>query len=160
MARRIEWIALTPDVERGFTLTEVMFAIAIVAIVAALAYPAYQNAVRKARRAEARATLWQVMEQEERFYTQNAHYVAFSAESNGADEKSFSWYSGSSPSASAYEIAGEACSGDTIANCVLLTARPGTRRVNAAYSDPECGVLTLSSSGAKGASGDIDRCWQ
>jgi type IV pilus assembly protein PilE len=43
---------------------------------------------------------------------------------------------------------------------VLLTAYPGTRRVNAAFKDPECGVLTLSSSGAKGASGDVDRCWR
>jgi type IV pilus assembly protein PilE len=160
MPRRIEWITFGADVDRGFTLAETMIALAIVVIVASIAYPAYQNAVRKARRAEARATLWQVMEQEERFYAQNTRYVAFSAESTAAEEKAFSWYSGNTPLDSAYEIAAEPCSGDTIANCVLLTAYPGTRRVNAAFKDPECGVLTLSSSGAKGASGDVDRCWR
>jgi type IV pilus assembly protein PilE len=43
--------------ERGFSLIELMIAVAVVGILAAVAYPAYQDQVRKARRAEAQATL-------------------------------------------------------------------------------------------------------
>lgn len=41
---------------RGFTLIELMIVVAIVAILAAVAYPAYRDSISKSRRAEARAT--------------------------------------------------------------------------------------------------------
>lgn len=43
--------------QRGFTLLELMIAVAVVGILATVAYPAYLNQVQKARRAEAQATL-------------------------------------------------------------------------------------------------------
>ena len=52
-----------------------------------------------------------------------------------------------------------------IAACIVLRARPGTANVNAAFADPECGTLTLASTGAQGASGASGssgastRCW-
>ncbi|HRY15792.1 MAG TPA: type IV pilin protein [Candidatus Competibacteraceae bacterium] len=59
---------------KGFTLIELMIALAIMAIVAAIAYPSYQNSVRKSRRADARAVLLQAAQFMERFYTQNFRY--------------------------------------------------------------------------------------
>jgi type IV pilus assembly protein PilE len=59
---------------RGFTLIEVMIVAAIVAILAAIAYPSYQDSVRKSRRADAKSILLQAGQFMERFYTENFCY--------------------------------------------------------------------------------------
>jgi type IV pilus assembly protein PilE len=146
--------------QKGFTLIEIMVAVVIVAILASFAYPSYLESVRKAKRAEARAALMQLMQQQERYYSQNNRYIAFSSESAGENEKKFSWYSGSTPSTSAYEIEGRACENGIIENCVALTARPGTAKVDRNYSDTRCGELTLTSTGAKSATGSAADCWR
>lgn len=140
----------------GFTLIEIMIVVAIVAILATIAYPSYQESVRKARRAEAKAALLEVMQQQERYYTQHNTYIAFSSASTDADAKRFKWFSGSKAADSAYEISGVAC-GDGVQECILLRAVPGTNKVDAHYSDARCGTLTLSSTGAKGA--QETSCW-
>ncbi len=58
----------------GFTLIEVMIVVAIVAILSAIAYPSYQESVRKSKRAEARAQLMEVAQFMQRFYSQNDRY--------------------------------------------------------------------------------------
>jgi type IV pilus assembly protein PilE len=145
---------------RGFTLMECLIVATIVGIFASIAYPTYVDAVRKTRRAEARAAMMQLMQQEERFYTQNTRYIAFSAESTDADERKFKWYSGDSAATSAYEIAAAACEDETIRDCIALIAMPGTGRVNTAYKDPDCGTLKLTSTGARSATGGADSCWK
>jgi len=143
----------------GFTLIEMMVVLVIVSILAAVAYPAYTDAVRKAKRTEGRAALMQLMQQEERYYSQHNSYIGFSAASTDPDEKQFKWYSGDSPASSAYQIEAAACgSGDTLQDCVRLAAQPGTSRVDAGFQDAECGKLTLQSNGVKGADGD--NCWR
>ena len=42
---------------QGFTLIELMITVAVVGILAAIAYPSYNEHVRKTRRADARAVL-------------------------------------------------------------------------------------------------------
>ena len=64
---------------RGFTLIELMITVAIVGILASIAYPSYIESVRKGRRAEARAALTELMQQQERFMTQNNTYRAFAS---------------------------------------------------------------------------------
>ncbi len=46
--------------EKGVTLVDLLFAVMIVAILAAIAIPAYQDSLQKARRADARAALTQI----------------------------------------------------------------------------------------------------
>jgi type IV pilus assembly protein PilE len=141
----------------GFTLVELMIVLAIVGILGALAYPTYAGFIVRTRRVEGEVALIEAMQRQERYHVQHNTYVAFSADELGAD--GFSWWSGAHAAASAYELDAHACSGRDIAQCVEIRARPGTARVDARFSDPDCGVLTLDSTGRQGAQGTGARCW-
>jgi type IV pilus assembly protein PilE len=60
--------------QRGFTLIELMITVAIVGILAAIAYPSYREYVAKSRRAEVQALLMQSSQWMERFYAENYSY--------------------------------------------------------------------------------------
>ena len=128
----------------GFTLVEVMITVAIVAILASVAYPAYTEQIRKGKRAECRSGLLQSMQQQERYYTQFNQYVTFATAASTAKTQSFS---GDSLAASACGIAAVQCSSGAAAvalnQCVELQAsmRSG--------SDP-VSLLYLTSNGDKG----------
>lgn len=149
---------LNANKSSGFSLIQVIIALAVVGILAGIAFPSYMEASRKAKRAEGRAALYKLMLQEERFYSQRNSYIAFSSGSSSEDEKQFKWYSGNSPGSSAYEIKGEACPGDTIRDCVRLIAMPGTANVDAHFKDSLCGNLAITSTGAKEA--NTPECWR
>lgn len=143
---------------RGFTLIEAILALLVFAILAGIAYPSYTESVRAGRRAEGRAALFMLMQQQERYYSRHNSYIAFSFSSTDEDEKRFKWFSGPSAKSSAYEIQAEACENDTIRDCVQLTAIPGTGNVDSRYEDPICGRLGLTSTGFKHAK--RSDCWK
>ncbi len=60
---------------KGFTLIELMITVAIVAILASIAYPAYQDQVRSSRRSDAQGVLTSFALAMERFYTSNNTYL-------------------------------------------------------------------------------------
>lgn len=60
----------------GFTLIELMVVVAMIAILAALAVPAYQDFVRKARRADAKRDLTALQLAQERWRANNVAYTA------------------------------------------------------------------------------------
>ncbi len=62
-------------VSRGFTLIEVMIAVAIVAILASIAYPSYQEQIAKSRRNEATNALMVGAQALERYYSANGRYT-------------------------------------------------------------------------------------
>jgi type IV pilus assembly protein PilE len=59
---------------RGFTLVELMIVVAVMAILTAIAYPIYQDQVRKSRRAAVKGSILQVSQFMERHYTENMRY--------------------------------------------------------------------------------------
>jgi len=145
----------------GFSLIELMIAMAMVAILSTVAYASYSTSITKAKRAEAKAALYKAMQQEERFYTQNNSYIEFGQSSSDANASSFSWYSGDRAIRSAYELNAVACKDQKIQSCVEITATPGTANVDRHFQDNECGNFSLTSTGSKSFSGNgsKDQCW-
>lgn len=139
---------------RGFTLLELMAALAIVILLAGLSWSSYQHYVSRARRAEGRAAILQVLLQQERQFAFGHRYQAFQP---GPAETGFKWYSGGTPATSAYALSAQACAGEDLASCVQVSATPGGAHVNAAYGDSQCGVLRADSRGSRSADGSD--CW-
>lgn len=144
----------------GFTLIEVMITVAVIALLAAIAIPSYDFAIRKARRAEARTALMQMMQLEERYFSVKGTYLAFDrtqimAAAPGSDLTRFIWYSSDSPTSSHYELSGVTCGTD----CIRLNAAEESSNV-AYFKDTECGSYWIQSDGTRGnvpASGS--NCW-
>ena len=144
----------------GFSLIELLSALAIMSLLLALAVPAYQGHLVRAKRVQGQAALLRLMQQQERYYSQNNHYLAFSSASPASQAQQFPWWSGEGGAVgSAYEIEALACPGLAIGQCVLLRALPGTSKVDAQFQDADCGVLSLSSTGQRGSSGPASHCW-
>ena len=61
--------------QRGFTLIELMITVAVIAILAAIAYPSYQDSIRKSRRTDAKNALTQAAANMERYYTEKNTYA-------------------------------------------------------------------------------------
>lgn len=98
---------------RGFSLIELMVVVSIVAILAAIAYPSYQNQIAAGRRSDAQAELMQLAQFMERLYTETGCYnpgsdndcstgTAAPAISIGSDYYSVSF--GGTPTATTYRI--------------------------------------------------------
>lgn len=131
-----------------------MCVLAIIGVLALSLYPSYLGVLLKARRMEARAALMQVMQQQERYFSQHNSYLAY----DGDNPDGFKWHSADSAAGSAYQISAAACNGDLIRHCVSLSATPGGAQVDRHFRDEECGVLRLNSRGEKSA-GQAELCW-
>lgn len=62
--------------EHGFSLIELMIAVAVVGILAAIAYPSYQDYVRKSRRSAAQSVLLEVAQKEQQIFLDIRGYAA------------------------------------------------------------------------------------
>jgi len=129
----------------GFTLLELMIAVAIVAILAAFAFPAYQEQVDKTRRADGKALLTNMAQQLERCYTKYLQYNnAGCPITNGTTQQSEDQF---------YSVTVAGATATTFS----LTAIP--QGVQA--GDTRCGNLTLDQTGAQtfSGTGTVADCW-
>lgn len=142
---------------RGFTLIELMITVVVVAILAAIAFPSYQEQIRKTRRTDGKSKLLELVQREERFYTQNNTYTTdFSQLYNGTSSSVTATTVMSDNGYYQITIAAGVLGGvSTIANGFTLTATP-----QLPHSDPKCLNLTLTSTNVKNATGSLGAsCW-
>jgi type IV pilus assembly protein PilE len=135
----------------GVTLVELLIAVGIVAILAAIAYPSYQRYVARTHRNAAEGCLSQYAQVMERHYTTGLTYVDPPLPANGLPctrENSLN---------DRYTIGPRA--GSITARAYILDATP--RGVQATI-DAQCGTLTLTQTGERSVTGTAgrDQCWR
>lgn len=133
--------------KRGFTLIELMVTVAIVAIIASIALPAYQNFVFRARRADGREMLQRIAAAQERFYTNRNRYTNDLTTNAGLNMGTTNSEAGHYALAIVVDAPGQS---------YTLTATPQGSQVNDA-----CANLTVNNVGARGFSGSETNgsCW-
>lgn len=172
--------SITPTRDTGFTLIELVIAMSVVAILATIAVPSYQQYVLRANRSVAKTVLLKIAQDQESWYGDRKSYatdftVLYKASSAGTR------YIGNDGQMSDNVVSGTTIynitmkqnpSTDVVASCSLggnslanpansyvLIAAPTSGGVQA--NDTKCATLCLSSTGVRGASGtDGTTCWQ
>lgn len=127
----------------GFTLIELMIVVAIVGLLAAIAYPLYRDHILKARRSDGLSKLMSVMQAEERYYTEHNTYVTDLTKLGYSSSDSVTSDGGY------YTVKAATCSSPyqtTLAGCVNLTA---TATSKGGQDQDKYPTLQLNSAGKK-----------
>lgn len=144
----------------GFTLIELMIAVAIAAILAAIAYPSYQQYVTRTQRGIAKASLVQVMDRQAQYFADNKQFaadlttLAFSADPFGINRKGKEIAATSSERI--YNIDLNCTLVGGVCRSFTLEAIP---QLQQASKDSGCGTLRITNVGVKSVSGTSTNCW-
>lgn len=137
---------------KGFTLIEIMIVVAIVGILAALAWPSYQQSVIRSNRTEATTELMDLAQRLQKCYTTFGRYNAPPAPNQCAAFNSLAAPGYLTRGRGFYRITVIAGNTNNLRTSYVLRARavlaPQT-------NDRGCNELTLSNTGARGPA----ECW-
>lgn len=122
--------------QRGFTLIELMIAVVVVAILAAIALPSYRSSVVRSNRADAQQALLVAAQNLERFYATNG--------ASGYVGSSVSPTQSPTSGTAVYQLAFTAGVGNPSANAFVIRATPVAGGVNA-----NDGYLEIDQQGVK-----------
>jgi len=134
--------------DTGFSLIELMITVTIIGIIAAIAYPAYNQYVLRTHRAEGKAMLAQAVVNQERFYSSNNTYAANTTILGYAANPAISEHN-------YYSLVVDAPTGTCpIATCYSMTITA----IGTQAADTQCATLTQTSTERKTATSP--NCWQ
>lgn len=136
----------------GFTLIEVIVAMAIVAILAMIAIPAYQEHVQRAHRVDATAALLRIQNQQEKYYLDNNSYTDQLSELGITSTKNGYYTLALTDATEAELVAGY------VATATATSTGPQ-------HADTECRTFSINANGvktAKDADGNDNTgaCWR
>lgn len=133
---------------RGFTMIEVMIVVAIIGVLAAIAYPSYTEHVRKTRRVDAQGAIMGLANALERYRANNGTYAGAAVPGIYPDKSPLDG------NAKYYSLSLGNLTGSTY---TITASRYGDQS-----ADP-CGNFTLDQSGTRGLSGaskPLSYCWR
>ena len=162
-------VAQEGSCSNGFTLIELMIVVAIVGILAAIAFPSYTEQVRKTRRADATGALLGLAGVLERKYTENGNYC----DSGGAGGANTCGLAGTNDTGTPtiYSATSPVDGGTAAYNLSInaMNAAGTTYTLHATRTGPQagdkCGTLTLTQDGTRGITGQasgitVNDCWK
>jgi type IV pilus assembly protein PilE len=141
----------------GFTLIEVMIVVVIVAILAAVAIPSYQDSVRKTRRADAKEALMRIAALQERFFFTNNRYGTL-ADLGLSNTAGYAAEIDSQEGFYKIQITTDGCANTNTCFAIQATS------TGAQVSDTKCKTFSLNHVGRKAAktstnTDNSDYCW-
>ena len=154
---------------KGFTLIELMIVMAVIGILAAIAFPSYQDSVRKARRADAYESLLDCAAAQSRFFTASVP-SSYMQEADAQAEQLCGWDGAQFISQDGFyniAIQNNACVQATAAGntfwCFTLTATPVPGGPQS--GDLDCAQFTVDERGNKtardnGGTLNTEFCWR
>ena len=158
---------MSPGRTHGFTLTELMVALAVVAILASIALPSYRGYVWRANRTVAKNTASDIISRQESFKVDRKRYatrldkLGLAAETLYLDREGN--LAASSSSDSIYQLSLQGNPGSSSCppggSASLTGYTVVLAPINAQAGDSRCATLCQSSAGLRGASGSADDCW-
>jgi type IV pilus assembly protein PilE len=138
--------------QKAFTLVELMVTVAIVGILAGIAYPSYQDSMMKSRRADVKGVLLGLTNAMERRFTEANSYC----DTGGAGGVNSCGVAGTNDTgtSSIYTIPTETANFYTVTVSAVTASSYTLSAVRAgAQANDVCGTLTLTHTGVKGVTG-------
>lgn len=150
--RRLRERELMKRLRSGFTLIELMVVVAIIAIIASIALPSYQNTVTKVRRGDAEDMMELFRQAMERHYSKHYNYLDAAENGDIGVPRIFHQYSPSNGQNKYYQLEISRAGLD----CFELKATP---LAGSAQQNEPCGILYLDHAGRRGSANNTGICW-
>lgn len=140
----------------GFTLIEVMIVVAVIGILAAIAYPSYQESVQKSRRSDAKAALLSLQQAQEKYRANCIQYA------DAIDDDTYGCAVGD------YTLIGSTTSPNAYYNLTITNVTASTYTVTATHTgvqtaDTKCKTLSIDQAGVKSSTDTSNAastdCW-
>ncbi len=135
----------------GFTLTELMITVAIIALLSMIAFPSFMQSVRKSKRTDAHTALTRTAGNLERFFSTNVTYTV------DTTQLGLRITGGSAYSDNGHYIVTVAPGATGIGSSYIINANASPGDIQ--MGDTGCTALTLDSLGRRTPDPMASKCW-